>query len=263
MILSYAYRDAKGVYHGYGELEIGEGGAAKLKEGGEAIAPQVEKMSKSKKNVINPDEVIGKYGADAFRMYEMFMGPIDDSKPWDIHGIEGVSRFLRKAWTHLSDPSSWKDGEGLTSIRHRTIAKVTADIEAMRYNTAISALMVFLSAIVDGPIHREDAETFLHLLNPFAPHLTEELWEKTKHKGFLSTAPWPTHDPKLLVDKKAEIAIQINGKVRDRFEVDLAWPDDKVIAAALGQPKIKEAVDGKTLAKSVYIKGRLVNLVIG
>ncbi len=261
MILSYAYRDARGHYHAYGELDIGEGNRAVLKATGERLEPQIEKMSKSKKNVINPDEVLARYGADVFRMYEMFMGPFDDSKPWDMQGIEGLARFLRRVQTALSAP--WGEGEGLKRQRHRAIAKIGADIEGLRFNTAISALMIYLNEIQEaGAPSREDARALLTLLHPFAPHWTEELWEKAGEPGLLAARPWPSYDPEMLRESRVELAVQVNGRLRERLEVDAGSPEQSVREAALALPKIQALIKGSNVAKVVVVPNRLVNIVL-
>ncbi|MBI4423624.1 MAG: leucine--tRNA ligase [Elusimicrobia bacterium] len=265
MILSYAYRDARGAYHGYGELDIGEGNRATLKASGEAIEPMVEKMSKSKKNVINPDDILARYGADVFRMYEMFMGPFADPKPWDMQGIEGLARFLRRAWSLLAPP--WQDREGLVALRHRTTEKVGSDIEGLRFNTALSALMIYLNGIQDdakaaGAPARPDAEAFLTLLHPFAPHATEEVWERAGQGELLARRPWPAYDARFLKEDQVQLAVQVNGKVRDRLTIESGAAQDRVKAAALTLPKVRSAIDGGTVVNVIVVPDRLVNIVI-
>ncbi|MCX5787932.1 MAG: leucine--tRNA ligase [Elusimicrobia bacterium] len=265
MILSYSYRDSRGVYHAYDELDIGEGSRAKLKAGGEAIEPQVEKMSKSKKNVINPDDILARYGADVFRMYEMFMGPFADSKPWDMQGIEGLARFLRRAWTGLA--GGWKDGEGAVHLRHQTIEKVGADIDALHFNTAISQLMIYLNRIQDeakaaGAPARADAETFLTLLHPLAPHVTEELWERAGGEGLLARRPWPAFDPALAKEDQVQIAVQVNGKVREHLTIEAGSPKERVRDAALALERVRSFIDGGKVVNVVVVPDRLVNIVV-
>jgi leucyl-tRNA synthetase len=173
MILSYSYRDAKGVYHSYKELDIRDDGVGYTKDG-EKIKPMVEKMSKSKKNVINPDEILEKYGADTFRMYEMFMGPLEDSKPWDMKGVEGVYRFVKKIlkWGTETRFENTKVSKEILILRNETIKKVTNDIENIKFNTAISQLMIYFNSI-SKTNSKDDLEIFLKLLHPFAPHITD------------------------------------------------------------------------------------------
>ncbi len=256
MILSFSHRDKMGVYHGYDEIEYDEAGASVLKTSGEKLDSQVEKMSKSKKNVVNPDAVLKQYGADAFRLYEMFMGPFEQAKPWDMRNIEGVSRFLRKVWN--LEPV---DGEGLVVLRNKTIKKVTEDIDGFGFNTAISALMIYANEISEKPA-RVDVETLLQLLNPFAPHTTDELWEKLGHKECLSARPWPRFDPSQLREAETEYAVQVNGKVRATFKFKMDAPEAEVRDAALALEKVKVAIGGKTIVKVIVITNRLVNIVV-
>ncbi len=264
MILSYSNRDAKGNYHPYEDVEYDEQNRAKLAATGEVLATQVEKMSKSKKNVVNPDMVVKRYGADSFRLYEMFMGPFEQSKPWDMRSIEGVHRFMRRGYVLINDlDKTPAEGEGLIALRHRTIKKVSEDIESFGFNTAISALMIYLNAIQDGKAPSKiDLDTFLVLLNPFAPHLTEELWEKLANKGLLCRQPWPTWDPKHLVDSTIEYPVQVNGKLRATFTIAADATDDAVKAEALAHEKVKAAIGVQQIVKVILIPKKLVNLVV-
>ena len=264
MILSYSNRDANGNYHPYEDVEYDEQNRAKLAATGEILASQVEKMSKSKKNVVNPDVVVKRYGADAFRLYEMFMGPFEQSKPWDMRSIEGVYRFLRRGYILINDlEAAPAAGDGLAALRHRTIKKVGEDIETFGFNTGISALMIFLNAIQDEKTPAKiDLETFLVLLNPFAPHLTEELWEKLGHKDLLCRQAWPTWDAQYLVDALIEYPVQVNGKLRATFTIAAGAEDAAVKDAALTNEKVKAAIDGKRIMKVILIPKKLVNLVV-
>ena len=264
MILAYSYRDSKGVYRGYKELDIAEDGTAKTADG-ETIKPMVEKMSKSKKNVINPDEVLERYGADAFRLYEMFMGPLEDSKPWNIRGIEGVYRFLRRAYmwglerhTALSDAKA--AGPDLI-LRHQTIDKVGADIESLKFNTAISALMIYLNRLTEqAETSREDYETFITLLHPFAPHIADEMWELAGGAGTLMARPWPEADKSVIASRDIEIPVQVNGKVKERLHVKETTPQEEIKRLALEAAAPHTA--GKTVVKVIVVPGRLVSIVV-
>ena len=264
MILAYAYRDGKGVYRGYGELDIAEDGTAVTADG-EKLKPVVEKMSKSKKNVINPDEVVQRYGADAFRLYEMFMGPLEDSKPWNIRGIEGVYRFLRRAYAwglerHASLTGAAASGPDLI-LRHQTIDKVGADIEALKFNTAISALMIYLNRLTEQKeTSREDFETFITLLHPFAPHISDELWELAGGGGTLMARPWPEADKTVIASRDVEIPVQVNGKVKERLRVKETTPQDEIKRLALEAAAPHTA--GKTIVKTIVVPGRLVSIVV-
>ncbi|HVA67312.1 MAG TPA: leucine--tRNA ligase [Elusimicrobiota bacterium] len=267
MILSFSFRDARGVYHSHGEVGYAEDGGPALSATGEKLDSQIEKMSKSKKNVVNPDQVIADYGADAFRLYEMFMGPFEQSKPWDTRSIEGVSRFLRKVWALVWDALENKtlseNGAGLVPLRHKTVKKVAEDIESFGFNTAISALMIYANEIQkQGAPARADLEALLILLHPFAPHLSEELWEKLGRERCLAQESWPAWDEALLAAERVEYAVQVNGKVRASFEFGRDAGEKDVREAALALEKIRTAVSGKTVVKAVVVPNRLVSLIV-
>jgi leucyl-tRNA synthetase len=270
MILSCSYRDGKGVYHHYDKVTFGEDGGATLADTKENLVGQVEKMSKSKKNVVNPDEILQDYGADAFRLYEMFMGPFADSKPWDTRSIEGVSRFLRKVWQLVLETAapgtcgtSDTAGEDCAALRHRTVKKVTEDIASFNFNTAVSALMIYANEIQKAKVcARADLEMLVTLLHPFAPHLTEELWECLGHKDCLARQSWPTFDVKYLKDREVEYAVQINGKVRATFTLAADAAESAVREAALGLDKATAALRGKIIVKVIVVPNRLVNIVV-
>ena len=264
MILAYSYRDAKGVYRGYKELDINEDGSARTPDG-EVIKPVVEKMSKSKKNVINPDEVLERYGADAFRLYEMFLGPLEDAKPWDLHGIEGVYRFLKRvrAWGFERAGSLAADkvaGPALI-LRHQTIDKVGADIEALKFNTAISTLMIYFNGLSEQKAtSSEDFKVFLSLLHPFAPHLTDELWQASDAEGSVMEQPWPKADASVIASRDIEIPVQVNGKVRERLSVKEGVSQEEIKRLAL--EKAAPHTAGKTVVKVIVVPGRLVSIVV-
>ncbi len=234
-----------------------------------------QKMSKSRGNIVNPDDVIQQYGADAFRCYEMFMGPLEQMKPWSMHGVEGVARFLARVWRLImteDQAGQWqlsaalKDSESTKAqnkILHATIKKVTEDIESLSFNTAISQMMIFVNAFTNAEIVPASAmRTFLVLLNPFAPHISSELWEKLKSPGDITDQSWPAYDEKLLVEDEVEIVIQINGKVRDRMMMSISSSEDDVKAAVLSNPKITELIADKTVRKVVVVPKKLVNIVV-
>ena len=239
-----------------------------------------QKMSKSRGNVISPDDVIESYGADAFRCYEMFMGPLEQMKPWSMRGVEGVARFLARVWRLMmseNQAGEWdlsskvKDIEldkPQQKIMHATIKKVTGDIETLSFNTAIAQMMIFVNAFTNvETIPLSAMRTFLVLLNPFAPHLSSELWEKLnkqfgKSDGDITEQTWPEYDEQLLVEDEVEIAVQVNGKVRDRVRLSISATEDEVKAAALASPKIQQFTAGHTVAKVVVVPKKLVNIVI-
>lgn len=264
MILSYAYRDSKGVYRKYSELDIAEDGTASTADG-ETIKPMVEKMSKSKKNVINPDDILNEYGADTFRLYEMFLGPLEDSKPWNIRAIEGVSRFIKRvrAWGTTAGKDLVKETspDDVLILRHETIAKVTADLEALKFNTCISALMVYFNKLSSmKTVSEEDFAIFLTLLHPFAPHITDEIWNRAGHEESLMQHSWPEADEKIIASRMLEIPVQINGKVKVKIQVKDGTSREEMQALAL--EKAKNFTTGKTVVKIIVVPGRLVSLVV-
>ena len=237
---------------------------AKRTSHGMILGENGEKMSKSRGNVVNPDDIVENYGADTMRLYEMFIGDFEKSAPWSQNSIKGCKRFLEKI-AALTD--NLTDGDGyspeLESAFHRTIKKVTEDIDTLKMNTAIAALMALLNDIsAKGSITRGEFKTYITLLNPFAPHLTEELWEQCGFEGMLNGTTWPTFDGAKCVDATVEIVVQINGKIKCKLNVaaDIAAPD--AIALAKEQPAIAELVEGKTVIKELYVPKKLVNIVV-
>ena len=233
---------------------------------GEMARHPIVKMSKSLGNVINPDEVVDTYGADTMRLYEMFMGDFEQAAPWQTSAIAGCNRFLDRVWA-LSDKRV--EGEGyrpqVETLMHQTIKKVGADIEGLKMNTAIAQLMTLVNTLYDnGGATKAEYETVVQLLNPFAPHMTEELWEKLghSHDEQLAYYPWPQYEEAKCVEAMVEIAVQVNGKVKARLKVAADITSEDAIAAAKAEPAVAEALAGKTIAKEIYVKGRLVNLAV-
>jgi leucyl-tRNA synthetase len=242
-----------------------------------------QKMSKSRGNIVNPDDVIEQYGADAFRCYEMFMGPLEQMKPWSMRGVEGVSRFLARVWRLMMNENQAGDWEVSAAVQdvdpdqaqqkvtHATTKKVTEDIESLSFNTAIAQMMIFVNAFTPQrgteTIPLSAMRTFLILLNPFAPHLASELWETLNAKfknarGDISEQKWPAYDERLLVEDEVEIVAQINGKVRARMKMSILASEEEMKAAALGNPKIQQLIGGKTVRKIIVVPKKLVNIVV-
>jgi leucyl-tRNA synthetase len=242
---------------------------------GMILGPDGQKMSKSRGNVITPDSVIEDYGADSLRLYEMFMGPLEQMKPWSMKGVEGVYRFLARVWRLAMEETP--EGEWVLSshlaemplttsqlrIAHATIKKVTSDIRALSFNTAIAQMMVFTNEFVNAkPRPIEALRLLLPLLSPFAPHIAEELWARLGCDGHASTQQWPTYDESYLVESEVEIAVQVNGKVRERLIVPKQATKEEIEKIALASEKIQAETAGKTLVKVVVVPGKLVNIVV-
>ncbi len=237
------------------------------------VDSKAHKMSKSRGNVINPDDVVKSYGADSLRLYEMFMGPLEQVKPWSTKGVEGVNRFLNRVWrlffgdgvVEKYDITDSEANKEQLKVLHEAIKKVTEDIEGMRFNTAISALMIFVNE-ANGweSVPRSVAEPFVILLSPFAPHLAEELWSRMGHKESLAYEKWPVYNQEYLKSESIEMAVQVNGKVRANISVPAEEFKNKefVIGLAKQQKNIQRYLDGTTIIKEIYVPGRIVNLVV-
>ncbi len=237
---------------------------AKRTSHGMILGENGEKMSKSRGNVVNPDEIVRDYGADTMRLYEMFIGDFEKAAPWSQSSIKGSKRFLDKIWA-LSDKLT--DGDDyrpeLESAFHRTIKKVTEDIEGLKMNTAIAALMSLLNDIQSqGGINRAEFKTYLILLNPFAPHITEELWQQAGFMGMLNEAEWPAYDESKCADSTVEIAVQVNGRIKARINVAADITAADAIAAAKRESAVAELTEGKSIVKELYVPKKLVNIVV-
>lgn len=235
----------------------------KLRNQGLIMGPDGQKMSKSRGNVISPDEVVGRFGADSLRLYEMFMGDFAESKPWDTNGIVGIRRFLERVWNLTTMMTDEADDLELTRVLHKSIKKVTEDIGEMKFNTAISAMMIYSNKVLEKQtIAKDSLEKFLRLLAPFAPHISEEIWEELGHKESIFQESWPMFDLIFTVDKEITLVVQVNGKVRDTFTVRSGIGDEEAKAAALASPKIKKWLEGKKVKEVFVVKGKLVNIVL-
>ena len=222
-----------------------------------------EKMSKSRGNVVNPDEVVDQFGADAFRAYEMFIGAFDQSTPWSQQGLKGCYKFIERVW-NLQQIVTDEEGysEDLEKNVHKTIKKVGEDYERMKFNTAIAAMMSLVNDFTKkGSVTKGEYMTLITLLNPVAPHMTEELWETYGGEGFLSIQPWPEYDEEKTVDNEIEIAVQINGKIKERTMVAADADKDTVLAYVKSLDTIKALIDGKNIIKEIVVPGKLVNIV--
>jgi leucyl-tRNA synthetase len=241
----------------------------KLVHQGTILGEDNRKMSKSWGNVVSPDEVVDEYGADALRLYEMFMGPLEAMKPWSSKSIEGISRFLDRVWRlFVQENGSLGVTAGdvpaeLDRVLHQTIRKVTEDLEALKFNTAIAQMMTFVNEVMKQPARpRTLLEPFLLVLSPFAPHLGEELWQRLDHKDSLAYAPWPTYDPAKCVEDTVTVAVQVNGKLRATLELPRGAEQAAVQAAALADERISRYVNGGAVRKAIYVKDKLLNLVV-
>jgi leucyl-tRNA synthetase len=209
--------------------------------------------------------VVKTHGADALRMYEMFMGPLEQMKPWQTSGIEGVRRFLDRVWNaQAGELTSAPADDATHRLLHKTIKKVTDDIEALRFNTAISQMMIFVRHLGGLPaVPREAVEKLALILSPFAPHLGEEIWRRMGHAASLAYEPWPTFDPELVKDSEVEIGVQVNGKVRGSVKLSITAPEAEAREVALAVPTVSQHVTGKTIKKVVYVAGRILNFIVG
>lgn len=237
----------------------------KLFNQGMILGEDGEKMSKSKGNVVNPDDIVKKYGADTLRLYEMFMGPLEAIKPWSTAGLEGPRRFLERVYRFYTEIANIKDNDfTLEKIYHQTVKKVTEDYENLRFNTAISQMMIFINECYKHPYLPLDyLEGFLKLLNPIAPHLTEELYHNVlNHEESIAESTWPTYDEAKTKEETFTVVLQVNGKIRDKVEVDCKISRDELEKLALNREKIQFYLDGKTVKKVIVVPKKLVNIVV-
>jgi len=270
MILAYSYQDKNGKYYYPYQVEQKDGQWF-VKGTDIPVETKIEKMSKSRYNVVNPDEVIEKYGADAMRMYEMFMGPLDRDKPWTDEGIQGVYRFLRRIWSLFIDEngaisSRFVSSGGDPSIEkelHKTIKSVSEDIENLQFNTAIAKMMEFVnSANKTDKIDKHIGEKFILILSPFAPHIAEEIWQRLGHNQTLAYEPWPEYDKDLIKEDTIEIPIQVNGKLRGKITISVNSSDKEILEQARKEEKILPHLSGKQIIKEIYVPGKLINFVV-
>jgi leucyl-tRNA synthetase len=246
----------------------------KLVNQGMILGENNEKMSKARGNVVNPDDVVAEYGADSLRLYEMFMGPLEATKPWSMQGVSGVYNFLGRVWRLLVDERAEERKLGATvvdreptieeqRVLHKTIQAVTTDIDNLSFNTAIARMMEFVNVFTkQGEIPRQAAEPFVLLLSPFAPHVAEELWQTLGHEKTLAYEPWPQFDPDLARDSTVEIPVQINGKVRSKITIPAGADQGATVSAGKADPKVAELLAGKQIVKEIVVPGKLLNFVV-
>jgi leucyl-tRNA synthetase len=276
MILSITYRTAEGRIVPYGQIRFEEGKALHA-ETGEELAGETEKMSKSRGNVIPVDVPLQRYGADTTRLYEMFMGPLETTKPWSMQGVEGISRFLNRAWRMIIDepadftrlnprvtPNEAVPTEDQLRILHKTIHSVTQDMENLSFNTSISRLMEFVNYFTGQETRPLPCmETFVLLLSPMAPHISEELWQALGHSESLAHATWPESNPQYLQESTVEVPIQINGKVRGRVTIPVSATEEEAKQAALADARVKKYLEGLSVRKMIMVPQKLINIVAG
>ncbi|MBM4014141.1 MAG: leucine--tRNA ligase [Planctomycetes bacterium] len=285
MIVAASFQEASGKYHYPQDVEETAPGSGqwRVKATGVAVRTQIEKMSKSRYNVVNPDDVVRDYGADSMRLYECFIGPMEAGGVWQTNGVEGVYRFLERAWRLFFttpkgatrdvpnpalverplDPDPKAGEKELEKLLHKTIQKVTADLAVMGFNTAISALMVYVNALTGREsLPKALLDPFARLLAPFAPHLAEEAWASALgHATLIADAPWPQFDPALCVDDELEIAVQVNGKVRDTIKIPAAADAAQCQRLALASEKVQRAMEGKPARKVIVVPKKIVNVI--
>ena len=278
-IQAYAYRDERGIavdatevvdQDGRPAMDVQDQPGRKFFHAGEPVTQEYGKMGKSLKNAVSPDEINEQYGCDTLRLYEMYLGPLEASKPWNTRDIVGVNRFLRRVWRNFVDDETGTllvsddapTGEVLRAL-HKTIDRMTTDMERMSFNTSIAALIEFTSELVKmDRIPRVVAEPFVLMLAPLAPHMSEELWARMGHSTSLAYEPWPVADPALLKDDLLELAVQVNGKLRGSISVPADASKESILETAKADPNVSRHLDGVTLRREIYVPGRLVNLVV-
>jgi len=269
VVLAYSYEDAMGRYHELSEVEL-RGDEAFVKATGEKLKVTVEKMSKAKMNGISPDDVVRDYGADVLRLYEMFMGEFELPKPWDPRAIEGVNRFVKRVWRLVEewDGAKAPADDPHLRLRHKTIKRVTHDLERMQFNTAIAAMMEYLNVLAEGGVNRAtraDLDAMIRLVAPFAPHLADEAWAhlggQDRKPAFMLEQAWPTFDSVLTIDATVSIGVQVDGKVRGSVDISPTASEDEARAAALALPNVAKHLEGRSIKKFIYKPGRIIGLV--
>ena len=267
MLLAHSYRESSGKYHHPQEAEERDG-SWYLRGTDVELSRQVEKMGKSKKNVVDPLEVVKTYGADTLRMYVMFMGPLEQVKPWQTSGCEGLFRFLGRVWRLFVDENSGKvryesqTPEEVQRALHVAIKETTQGIEDLKFNTPISKMMEFVNATKGVPPTREDAERFLRILSPYAPHIAEEIWQRLGNEESIAFAAWPVWDDEVIQQDTVTVAVQVQGKMRGKVDVTKSATKDDVLNAARANPNVAKWLQDKEIVKEIVVPGRLVNFVV-
>jgi leucyl-tRNA synthetase len=214
--------------------------------------------------VVDPSDIVRDFGADTLRLYEMFMGPLEVSKPWNSNNVHGAKRFINRVWTFFTEPDNITDdnNDNLTKVYHQTVKKVTNDFETLGYNTAISQMMIFVNAVYKkGSCPKEYAEGLIKMLSCITPHVGEEIWSIFGHDSTIAYEPWPKYDEKELVENEIEIGVQIAGKLKGTVLIGVDEEQDSAIAKAKANPAIAKALEGKTIIKEIYVKGKIINIV--
>ena len=274
MIQDYSYQDEKGKYYSREEVEEKDGKWF-VKSSSASVNRHLEKMGKSKMNAVNLDDMVNDYGADATRLYELFIGPLSDSTPWQTAGVEGVYRFLQRVWRLAVDEDTGEPSSKLTDAPvdsdtelwkaiNQTIKDVTEDTESIdKMNTAISHMMVFVNVATQATtVPKQTMKTFLRLLAPYAPHIAEEIWERFGETELIAHAPWPTYDPEVLKREEVTIVVQVNGKLRSRIQLSVDASNEEVEEAVLADERIQKYIEGKTVRKFIVVPNRLANVVV-
>jgi len=265
MILAFAYENEAGAKVSSEIVEERDGKFFNTETGTE-VRQIVAKMSKSLKNVVNPDDVVSRYGADSLRLYEMFMGPLDVTKPWDDKGVKGVFNFLGRTYRFFSNPENITETNEDTEILkglHQSIKKVEGDIETLRFNTAISAMMIFLNlAMKKGKVTKETVNIFAKILSPFAPHLAEELWQQQGHDKTLAYEPWPVFNEEYLKEDTFEYPVSFNGKLRFKIALPVDMAKEEITRIVLADERAEKWLSAGTLSNIIVVPNRIVNIVI-
>jgi leucyl-tRNA synthetase len=265
MILAFAYENESGAKVATDLIEERDGKFFNREKDTE-VKQIVAKMSKSLKNVVNPDDVVAKYGADSLRLYEMFMGPLDVIKPWDDKGVKGVYNFLGRTFRFFSNPENVIEGNEDPEILkglHQTIKKVGGDIENLRFNTAISAMMIFLNlAYKKGKITKQTSDIFIRILSPFAPHIAEELWSRLGNNKSIAYVPWPDVNEEYLKEDLFDYPVSFNGKLRFKIELPVTMDKEEIIKIVLADERAKKWLETGTLSNIIVVPNRIVNIVL-